>query len=110
MAASDHDIGIVGKFSVRLTVAVLLGIASLAVYAVYLWFPGLRNHIVFAAALFGGAATVYAAYYAASTLRVHVKRDMQARSFKILASLNEHESAKLRVFIEKEVADRKMSP
>ncbi len=110
MSPSNHDVGILGRFSVRLTVAVVLGIATIATYALYLWLPQARNYIVFGAALVGGAATVYAAYYAASTLRVHVKRDMQSRSFQILASLNEHEAAKLRVFIEKEVADRRMSP
>lgn len=110
MSTSDQEVGILGRLSVRVSMAVLMVVITLVAFALYLLFPEMRSHVIFAAALVGGSSAVYAAYYAASTLRVSVKRDMQARSFDILASLNEHQAAKLRVFIEKEVANRRLSP
>jgi hypothetical protein len=84
----------------------LLG--ALALLAFWL-VPEQRSLIAFAAALVGGGATVYAAYYSASTLRVHVKRDKQSKSFELLSRLNEEESVRLRVFIKKDIAGKSLS-
>ena len=106
---ATHDIGTVRRFSVRVTVALIVSVMVIAIFVLYAASPNLRGLVAFAAALVGGGATVYAAYYAASTLKINVVRDMQARSFAVLQTLNEHHPAEVRVFLEKEVIDKNLA-
>ena len=109
MAADPDDVGILGRISLRMSVAVATGVASLCVMVAFVFLPDKRDIIVFAAALIGGAATVYSAFYAAATLRIQVRRDKQARAFEMIGALNEHQVTRLRVFIEKNIDDKHLT-
>jgi len=71
--------------------------------------PDYRNELRFLTALLGGAAMVYAGYYAGATLRINLARDKQHRGSEILQSLNNIDMASIRVFIEKEIDTKEIS-
>lgn len=80
MSESD-EVGILGRISVRVTVAVVVAVAAALLFVAFLTRPADRDVGVFLASLIGGAATVYAAFYAASTLRVQIRQNRQAKAF-----------------------------
>jgi uncharacterized membrane protein len=84
----------------------LLGGAAM-VYAGY--YAGARNELRFLTALLGGAAMVYAGYYAGARLRINLARDKQHRGSEIIQSLNNIDMASIRVFIEKEINTKEIS-
>lgn len=108
--ASETEVGVLRRWSITMTAAAATILAAGAVIVGYLFLPDHRETIIFISAVIGGASTVYAAYFAALALRLQVRRDKQSRSFAILEGLNAHDSAELRVFIEKEVLTASLSP
>lgn len=94
--------GIVWQIRLNIGVALVLAVFGVALVGLFIRFPDNRSEIAFAAATIGGAAALYSAYFASTTLRVHIQRDKQRQSFAILDTLNEEESVRLRTFIEAE--------
>jgi hypothetical protein len=87
--------------SIPLWVGLTLGVVALL--GTYLFKPDYRDHIKFAAALLGGAAAIYSAYYIGAALHLQVNRQRQQGSFDVLSLLNRPEFAKVRNFVETEV-------
>jgi len=96
--------------SLKITMAVILGLVSLIVIVLYCLVDSARAELTFAVGLLGGAAMIYAAYYAGISLRVAKYEGKQQRSFEILSSLNSIVMGKVRHLIEDEVFTKKIAP
>lgn len=91
------------KISVRITVLLVIVCVVLVCLGVYSVLPQSREHVRFVAALLGGAAAVYSAYYVGEALRLKLRRDRQEESFRILELLNRPEFVQVRHFLEAQV-------
>lgn len=102
---SEETVGVLSQISFKVTVAICLVLAVIVLFILFIILPDYRNELSFLTALLGGAAVVYAGYYAGATLKINLARDKQHRSFEILQSLNNIDMASIRVFIEKEITE-----
>ncbi len=70
-----------------------------------------REHIKFFAAVIGGSAAIYSAYYVGAALRTGIERARQEATFRILDQIEKPEFVEVRIFLEKEVEDHEnLSP
>lgn len=108
---SEKTVGVLSQisFKFKVTVAICLVLAVILLFTLFIILPDYRNELRFLTALLGGAAMVYAGYYAGATLRINLARDKQHRGSEILQSLNNIDMAAIRVFIEKEINSKEIS-
>jgi hypothetical protein len=108
----QHPPGVVAVFRVpvKITWAVVLGLASAAVLLVSFKLPERREEIKFAISVLAGAAVLYSAYYAGTTLRRSSRMARITAAFGILKELNSIDMAKIRTLIDKELKDMRLSP
>lgn len=105
MDENESDVGLIARLSLPVGIGILTILGAVGLIALFIFAPERRDVVIFAAAVVGGAAAVYSAFYAASTLRVAVARDRLARSFEMLNKLNEPSMTDLRVFVQKNVVN-----
>lgn len=104
-----EQIGVL-EFKVRLTLAVLLILfCSLAISAFAL-LPAYRELLIFSSAIVGGSAAIYAAYFAALTLRINLKRDMLKSALYITNRVNGLDLTKVRTFVEERLGNGNLAP
>ncbi|MCK4735072.1 MAG: DUF4760 domain-containing protein [Methanophagales archaeon] len=108
---SEKTVGVLSQisFKFKVTVAICLVLAVILLFTLFIILPDYRNELRFLTALLGGAAMVYAGYYAGATLRINLARDKQHRGSEIIQSLNNIDMASIRVFIEKEINTKEIS-
>ena len=73
-----------GAYRVRVTAVFILLVLSIALIVLYERLPERRDVITFAAAVIGGAATVYSAYFSAAALRLSVQLTRDGNTFNLL--------------------------
>jgi len=105
--------GVLFGLSLKITVAVLLGVVVLALILLHILMQSAKDEIEFATAVAGGAAVIYGAYYASVSLRVATKQaktdaeeKRKLESFHVLLNMHSMRLTRLRRFIEDEVKDR----
>ena len=91
------------RFSITITVAGLLTVASTVTALLYICIPAVRDELEFCAAIVGGAAVVYSGFYAGLSLRTSIERSRKDKSFRILNELNRADLTTIRLLIEKEL-------
>lgn len=91
------------EFKVRFTVAALLIILGSLAIATVAYLPAYRELLIFSSTIVGGGAVIYAAYFAALTLRINLKRDMLKSALSIINIVNGHELTKVRTLIEEKL-------
>jgi hypothetical protein len=108
---SEKTVGVLSQisFKFKVTVAICLVLAVILLFTLFIILPDYRNELRFLTALLGGAAMVYAGYYAGARLRINLARDKQHRGSEIIQSLNNIDMASIRVFIEKEINTKEIS-
>ena len=89
------------KITIHLWLLIALGIIILMM--LYSFATPYRDHIIFAAAILGGAAGIYSAYYIGISLRLNLEREKKNKSFELLGLLNRQETVDVRQFIEDKV-------
>jgi hypothetical protein len=99
----NKRVGQILRINVSIPLWAVLTFAVVVFLTAYICKPEQRDHIKFAAALLGGAAAIYSAYYVGAALRLQLNRHRQQASFDILNLLNRPETAKVRNFVETEV-------
>lgn len=77
-----------GSVRVRFTFGIVLALLSIAFIVLYDMLPERRELITFAAAVVGGAGTVYAAYFTSASLRLSVLLTRDGNTFDLLKELN----------------------
>jgi hypothetical protein len=77
-----------GSVRVRFTIGVVLIVLSIAFIVLYNKLPERRELITFAAAVVGGAGTVYSAYFTSASLRLSVQLTRDGNTFDLLKELN----------------------
>ena len=98
------------EFKVRLTLAVLLILFGSLAIAAFALLPAYRELLIFSSAIVGGGATIYAAYFAALTLRINLKRDMLKSALHITNRINCIELTKVRTFVEERLGNGNIAP
>lgn len=96
-------VGEILRLNVSIPLWLVLALGGVALLISYFCAVQHRDHIKFTAALLGGAAVIYSAYYVGAALRLQIARDKQRASFEILSMLNMPEFVDVRNFIAKEV-------
>ena len=93
---------------VRITIAVVVSAVAIALILLYRYNTEatVQEQLEFCAAVLGGAAVVYAGYYAGASLQVSVKQSRKDKAFEILHGFNEVDMAKTRRLVEKKLKDR----
>jgi hypothetical protein len=104
------QVGHIARFRVTITVAVVVALLAGALIVAFLFFPAYGEQLKFAAAVFGGSAAVYAAYYVGAALREQLIRGKRKNAFDMLQSLNCIDMAKVRILIKKEISNKHLSP
>ncbi len=102
--------GVLFGLSLKVTIALVLILISLAVILLYIFIPSARGQIAFATAVVGGAAVVYAGYYAGVSVKLAREQAKKEHSFGMLETLNCLDMAGVRVLIENEVSNKDISP
>ena len=94
--------------SVKITVAAIVSTIAAALILLYVYYADttLKEQLEFSAAVLGGAALVYAGYYAGASLHVSMRESRRDRAFAIIQDLNSIDMAKTRRFIETKFKDR----
>jgi hypothetical protein len=88
---------------VRLTWGVVIPVAALAFIVAFHFLNDMRGEIKFAAAVVGGAAAIFSAYYAGIALYINLYRERQKRAYEIIYSFNNPDSVRARVAIDNEL-------
>ena len=83
-----NKVGVVKEINIQITIAVLLAVLSVAAILGFISWPSIRDELVFAAAITGGAAAIYSAYYIGATLRLSIIKEKQKMSYAILDHFN----------------------
>ena len=75
------------NFNINITIAIVLGVASLVIILFHWLFPPYRDELVFAVGVAGGAAAIYLGFYTSRSLIVNVERQKQQNAFELLRDL-----------------------
>jgi hypothetical protein len=104
--------GVVAVFRVpvKITWAVVLGLASAVVLLVFFKVPERREELKFVISVLAGAAVLYTAYYAGTTLRRSSRMARITAALAILKELNSIDMAKIRTLIDRDLKDMNLSP
>lgn len=88
---------------IKITVAALVSVVAIGLIGAYVFCTDAtpKEQLEFCAAVLGGAAVVYAGYYAGASLQVSVRQARKDNAFNILHGFNEVDMAKTRRLIEK---------
>lgn len=105
-----NEPGVLFGLSLKVTLALVVGIVSLIVVLLHIFIPNARDEISFATAVIGGAAVVYGGYYAGVSVRVAMQRAKADHSFQMLNALNSIDMAKIRILIENEIYQKDVPP
>lgn len=106
----SKPIGEIFNFSIRVRILGLLVLGAIVLITIYFCLPSLQEHLKYVAAILGGAAAIYSAYYVGDALRLQVVHRRQAASFEILALLNRPEFAEVRNFVGSELEGHEEVP
>jgi 4-amino-4-deoxy-L-arabinose transferase-like glycosyltransferase len=101
--------GEIASIRIKVTVAVVLFVLGLAAILLHILVPAWKSEIEFAAVIVGGAATVYAAYYAAISLRIAIDQNKDRNSFELLKELNHIDSSRIRLQIKNKLPSKSLS-
>jgi hypothetical protein len=102
--------GVLFGLWLKVTIALVLILISLVVILLHIFIPSAREEIAFATAVVGGAALVYAGYYAGVSAKFAREQAKKEHSFRILESLNRLDMAEVELLIENEVSKKDISP
>jgi len=102
--------GVLGKISIKITVALLLALICLALIIIFVLFPTFQDNLKFAVAVIGGAAAIYGGYYAAITFHLSLQEKKKEHSFDFLRILNQLDMYEVRKIIEHEIECENISP
>jgi len=89
---------------------ILLAILALIVIVLHICYPKIQKELEFTMAVTGGAAVVYAAYYAAKAFHQNAIQQKLHRSFQAITPLNNIDQASIRILVEKEIKPKNISP
>jgi hypothetical protein len=103
-------LGEVLRVNLKITIAVVLAISVVTAIGAYLMAPLARQQISFICAVVGGAATVYAAYYAGASVRSTLEQKRRHNAFDILQTFLRVDTTSVRILIDQEIRDANMSP
>ncbi len=98
-----------GNIRIRVTVGAVLVALSIAFIALYNWLPARRDVITFAAAVIGGSATVYSAYFASAALRLSAHLTRDGNTFDLLKELNAMNLTRIRMKIKKKLPAKELA-
>jgi Domain of unknown function (DUF4760) len=87
------------NFNVNITIAIILGVVSLVIVFLHWYYPSLRDELVFAVGVAGGAAAIYLGFYTSKSLTVNVERQKQQNSFELLRDLYRVDTAAIILLI-----------
>ena len=87
------------KLHINITIAVVLGLASLVIIFLHWYFPPIRDELVFAVGVVGGASAIYLGFYTSKSLRVNVERQKQQNAFELLRDLYRVDTAAMIILI-----------
>ncbi len=87
------------KLHINITIAVVLGLASLVIIFLHWYFPPIRDELVFAVGVVGGASAIYLGFYTSKSLRVNVERQKQQNAFELLRDLYRVDTAAMILLI-----------
>jgi len=107
MKTNEDDV--IFGISLKVTLAILLAIISLILILSHIFIPKIRSEITFATAVVGGAAVVYAAYYAGLSAKLVTKQGKQHAAFQVLEALTSPEMMLIRLRIENEISEKNVS-
>lgn len=104
------DVGVLGRFSMRITIAGLLLLLASAASLLFVFLPDARDELVFVVSVLGGTATVYSAFYIGAGLRSQLHNARVAASFDIFRDFNSVEFIRLRNRLQNEFDPQKTKP
>jgi hypothetical protein len=87
------------KVHINITIAVVLGAASLVIIFLHWFFPSIREELVFSVGVIGGASAIYLGFYTSKSLRVNVERQKQQNAFELLRDLYRVDTAAMILLI-----------
>jgi hypothetical protein len=104
------NIGTLLSFRMSVTVAGVLLVAGVIFVALFIRYPAHRGEIGFAAAVCGGLAGIYSAYYAGAALRQSVEHSAKQQAFAYSQRFNSIDIARVRGFIERNLNRKDIKP
>jgi len=109
MKRKTNEIGILIRWSAKLTVATILILIGFIVCSLYLKFPQYRDELKFITATIAGLAAIYSAYYIGANIRQKFENEKIGNSFKLIDIFNGSELIKNRTKIQ-QLVDSKSLP
>lgn len=91
------------RVSFKVTVALVILALSAALITVYFVFPLFRSHLVFIAAVIGGAGAIYGGYYTGLTVKQLRHQELKNRSFELVRRLDDIATISQRKRLESEI-------
>src|SRR5947209_4138418 len=96
----DKDIGTVARFSVRITIVLVLVIVGITISAAFILYPALRTELTFVTAMIGGLTAIYAAFYSSAATRRQLWQQVLRNSFDMLAMIHDIDVQRIRAALE----------
>lgn len=98
-------VGQILRLNLTIPLWLIICAAAAALLLTYGLWKQQREHVKFFAAVIGGSAAIYSAYYVGAALRTGIDRDRQAATFDVLTLVAKPEFVEVRNFLEKEFED-----
>jgi hypothetical protein len=89
------------NFNVNITIAVVLFVFSSLIIFLHWNYPQVRDELVFAVGVVGGASAIYLGFYTSKSLSVNVERQKQQNAFELLRDLYRVDTAAIIILIRK---------
>ncbi|MEY4916318.1 MAG: hypothetical protein RL616_231 [Verrucomicrobiota bacterium] len=89
------------NFTVNISIAILLTLASIGIILLHGFCPQLRDELSFALAVIGGASAIYLGFYTSRSLVVNVERQKQQNAFELLRDLYRVDTSSIIILIRK---------
>jgi hypothetical protein len=102
--------GELATVSFRIGIAFVIFVAAALVVLAYVAYPAIRVQLSFATAVLGGTSALYAAAYASLSAREALIQKRRDNAFALQQSFFQVDRAKVRMLIDKEIANKNISP
>ncbi len=102
-----------GEFTtvkLKIGIALVLTLLGVGFIAAFHLLPTAHELVVFAAAVVGGAAAVYSAFFAGWSVRDALTQKRRDNAFALVQTFAQMDRAKVRLLIDKEIANKAIAP